>query len=206
MQQQTGVPPIIMQQVHPPFMHAIRHSQQPWIMSQQALSPLVQVTQQPSLVISTLQAPIVILQVQTTMPFIMQHMLHMPPVIMVQRFCIMVQAVGSSQTQVIFMPPAHFSTFMVQRGTMTMFGAMGTPGADIGIPELIPDMAARSIIIAVVIIPLPRSGEFHFNLGLLIPQAAKTTSLKGEMVEKPEKSTGVIAFEEKRVKITPVRS
>jgi hypothetical protein len=124
MQQQTGVPPIIMQHVHPAFMEAIRHSQHPWIMSQQALSPLVQVTLQPSLVISTLHAPIVMLQVQTTIPFIMQHMLHMPPAIIVQRFCIIVQAVGSSQTQVIFMPPAHFSTFIVQRGTITMFGAI----------------------------------------------------------------------------------
>lgn len=59
-------------------MHAATQSQQPWIMSQQALSPLVQVTQQPSFVISTLHAPIVMLQQHTVMPFIMQHMLHMP--------------------------------------------------------------------------------------------------------------------------------
>jgi hypothetical protein len=136
-------------------MQAIRQSQQPWIMSQHALSPLVQVTQQPSFVISTLHAPIVKLQVQTTIPFIMQHMLHIPPAIMVQRFCIIVQAVGSSQVQVIFIPPVHFSTFMVQRGTMTMFGAIGVPGEFTGMPVFIPVIPARSIIIAVVMFPSP---------------------------------------------------
>lgn len=144
-----------MQQVQPAFMQAAMQSQQPWIMSQQALSPLVQVTQQPSLVISTLHAPIVRLQQHTVMPFIMQHTLHMPPAIMVQRFCIMAQAVGSSQVQVIFIPPAHFSTFMVQRGTITMFG-VAVVGAPIGIPVFIPAIAARSIIIAVATVSPPR--------------------------------------------------
>src|SRR5437867_12010987 len=94
-------------------------------MSQQALSPLVQVITQPSLVMSHLHMPMVRLQHDTIMPFIMQHMLHMPPAIMVHRFCIMAQAVGSSHLQVTFMPPDTFSIFMVQRGTMTMFGAVG---------------------------------------------------------------------------------
>jgi hypothetical protein len=147
------VPPIIRQQVQPAVMQAATQSQQPWIMSQQALSPLVQVTQQPSLVISTLQAPIVRLQQQTVIPFIMQHRLHIPPAIMVQRFCIMAQAVGSSQVQVSFIPPAHFSTFIVQRGTITMFGA-GVVGVPIGIPVPIPAIAARSIIIAVAMVAL----------------------------------------------------
>jgi hypothetical protein len=120
-------------------------------MSQQALSPEVQVTQQPDLVISTLQAPMVKLQQQTIMPFIMQHMLHMPPAIMVQRFCIMVQAAGSSQWQVIFIPPAHFSSFMVQRGTITMFGIIGVWLPAIGMPPDMPGMLipVRSIIIVV---------------------------------------------------------
>jgi hypothetical protein len=149
-QQQTGVPPIIMQQVQPAFMQAIMQSQQPWIISQQALSPLVQVIMQPSLVISILQVPIIMLQVQTTMPFIMQQTEHIPPAIMLQRFCIMVQAAASSQMQVIFMPPVIFSTFMVQRGTMTMLAAIGAAGAPIGIPLVMPAIAVRSIIIAVV--------------------------------------------------------
>jgi hypothetical protein len=154
MQQQTGVPPIIIQQVQPPFMQAIMQSQQPWIMSQQALSPLVQVTQQPSFVISTLHAPIVRQHVQTIIPFIMQHMLHMPPAIIVQRFCIIVQAAASSHTQVIFIPPGHFSSFMVQRGTIIMFGVMaGMPPIGIALP--MPVIAVRSIIIAVVIFSSP---------------------------------------------------
>jgi hypothetical protein len=154
MQQQTGVPPIIRQQVQPPFMHAIRQSQQPWIIASHALSPLVQVTQQPSFVISTLHAPIVRLQQHTIMPFIMQHTLHMPPAIMVHRFCIIVQAAASSQAQVIFIPPAHFSTFIEQRGTIIMFGvAVGIPvPIPIGIDPPIPVIAVRSIIIAVVMI------------------------------------------------------
>ena len=153
-QQHTGVPPIVMQQEQPAFMQAVMQSQQPWIMSQQALSPLVQVTQQPSLVISTLHAPIVRLQQQTVIPFIMQQRLHMPPAIIVHRFCIMVQAVGSSHTQVIFIPPAHFSIFIVQRGTITMFGIEAGIPPVIGMFDPIPGIpiVGRSIIIAVVMI------------------------------------------------------
>jgi hypothetical protein len=58
------------------------------------------------------------LQQQTIMPLSMQQQEHMPPCIMVQRLCIIEQAVGSSQEQVIFIPPVHFSNFMVQRGTI----------------------------------------------------------------------------------------
>jgi hypothetical protein len=141
-------------------MQALMHSQQPWIISQQALSPLLQVTQQPSLVISTLQAPIVRLQQQTIMPFIMQQTLQRPPAIIVQRFCIIVQAVGSSQVQVIFMPPAHFSTFIVQRGTITMFGDIVGRPVPIGIVLPRPVIAVRSIIMVVVMFFLPRGVEF----------------------------------------------
>ncbi len=107
--QQTGVPFIITQQVQPASHMQDRQSQQDWIMSQQALSPEVQVTQQPSLVISTLHMPIVRQQVQTVTPFRVQQTEQSPPMREVQRFCIMLFAVGSSQTQVIFMPPWHFS-------------------------------------------------------------------------------------------------
>jgi len=119
------------------------------------LSPLVQVTQQPSFVISTLQAPMVRQHVQTIMPFIMQHRLHMPPAIIVQRFCIMVQAAASSHTQVIFMPPVHFSIFMVQRGTIIMFGVIAGIPVPIGIELPMPVIAVRSIIIAVVMFLFP---------------------------------------------------
>ncbi|QJW97179.1 hypothetical protein FTUN_4744 [Frigoriglobus tundricola] len=150
MQQQTGVPPIIMQQVQPAFMQPMMQSQHAWIMSPHILSPLVQVTQHPVAVISHLHMPIVMLQQHTIMPFIVQHMLHIPPAIMPHRFCIMVHAAGSSHEHVIFIPPAHFSTFIVQRGTITMFGAM-----PVGIPiPLVPVEAAEAIglIIAVIMV------------------------------------------------------
>lgn len=118
MPQQTGVLFIIMQQVQPAMHMAWRQSQQAWIISQHFGSPEVQVTQQPLSVISQVQAPIVREQQQTAMPFIMQQTLQRPFWSIMQRFCIMPQATGSSQVQVIFMPPAHFSNFMAQRGTM----------------------------------------------------------------------------------------
>jgi hypothetical protein len=88
----------------------------------------------------------------------MQQQLTMPPAIMVQRFCIMVQAAGSVQTQVIFMPPVHFSIFMVQRGTITMLGVMGVvipgiPDPPMPIPGI--PVVGRSIIIVPVMILTP---------------------------------------------------
>jgi len=117
----------------------------------------VQVTQQPSFIISHLHMPIVMLQQQTIMPFIMQQHETMPPAIMVQRFCIIAQAVGSVQVQVIFIPPSHFSIFITQRGTITMFGAIGVV-PDIGDPDIpIPGIPVigRSIIIVPVMIVTP---------------------------------------------------
>jgi hypothetical protein len=157
MQQQTGVPPIIMQQVQPAFRQAIMQSQQPWIMAMQAGSPLVQVITQPSLVISVLHMPIIRLQLQQTMPFIMQQQEHMPPASMVHRFCIIARATASSHTQVIFIPPDIFSTVILHRGTIIMFGAMDdVPMAGIplmpGMPMPGIPMLARSIIIVLVII------------------------------------------------------
>jgi hypothetical protein len=156
-QQQTGVPPIIMQQVQPDFMHPIRQSQHAWIMSQHALSPLVQVMVHPLAVISHLHIAIVMLQLHTTMPFIVQHIEHIPPAIIAQRFCIIVHAAGSSHVHVTFIPPAHFSTFITQWGTITMFGAIGIVGVPVGMFP-IPVIAERSIISAVVIIGLLREG------------------------------------------------
>ncbi|WP_020472716.1 hypothetical protein [Zavarzinella formosa] len=119
-------------------------------MSQQALSPLVQVMQQPSLVISILHVPIIMLWQHTIMPFMEHIMEHMPPAIMEQRFCIIVQEAMSSHMQVIFIPPVIFSIFIVQRGTMTMFGIMeGIEPIDIPVPMEGMVIAARSIIIAV---------------------------------------------------------
>lgn len=148
MQQQTGVPPIITQQQQPAFMQPMMQSQHAWIMSQQALSPLVQVMQQPLAVISHLHIAIIMLQLQTTIPFIVQQTLHIPPAIIAQRFCIIVQAAGSSQVQVIFIPPAHFSTFIAHFGTITMFGDIPV---GIGIPVVpVLGVALIGFIIAVI--------------------------------------------------------
>jgi hypothetical protein len=163
MQQQTGVPPIIMQQAQPAFMQPMMQSQHAWIISQHILSPLVQVMVHPLAVISHLHMPIVMLQQHTIMPFIVQHMQHMPPAIIVQRFCIMVQAAGSSQVQVTFIPPGHFSTFIAQRGIIIMFGAMPLIGMVIPIPmpmPLGPGIAETIgfIIVFIMSISLERGG------------------------------------------------
>jgi hypothetical protein len=147
------------QQVQPALDMAIMHSQQAWIIAQHSGSPLVQVMQTPSLVISHLHLPIIMLQQQTIMLFIIMQQLHIPPAIIVQRFCIIVADIVSSQVQVIFIPPLHFSIFMEQRGTIIHCGAVGM----VDIPPIAPVimgfipviMPARSIIMAVVITVSP---------------------------------------------------
>jgi hypothetical protein len=116
--QAMGVLFIITQQVQPAFIMQLRQSQQAWIISPHLLSPEVQVMQMPLSVISHLHMPMVRLQQQTIMPFMVIEQLHMPPCSIVQRFCIMLHAIWSSHEQVIFMPPWHFSNFIVQRGTI----------------------------------------------------------------------------------------
>jgi hypothetical protein len=150
--QQTGVLFIITQQVQPAAMQAAMQSQHAWIIRQQSASPLVQVITHPSLVISQRHMPMVRLQQQTIIPFITQQQLTIPPASIWQRFCIIPQAAGSSQVQVIFIPLLIFSILMVQRGTIIQFGAAGIPVGDV-IPLAIPGiiMPVRSIIIAVVI-------------------------------------------------------
>lgn len=151
---------IITQQVQPHLSMQLIDSQQAWIISQQALSPLVQVMQQPSLVISHLHMPMVRLQQQTIMPFIIMQQLHMPPASMLHRFCIMLHAIGSSQEQTIFMPPVHFSNFMVQRGTIIMFVPAGIPVgavAPVGVIMPMPDIMLRSIIIVAMVSLTPGS-------------------------------------------------
>jgi hypothetical protein len=154
--QQTGVLLIIMQQVQPDFIIVFMQSQQPWIMALQAASPLVQVTVQPLSVISHLHMPIVSEQQQTIMPFIMQQQQQGPAASMEHRLCSVVQAMSSSQLQVIFMPPLIFCILKVQRGTIIQFDGIAEgipmPGAPIPIPMPIPviPIAARSIIMVAI--------------------------------------------------------
>ena len=84
--QQTGMLFMHMQQTQPAVNMEAMQSQQAWIIEQQAGLPLVQVMHAPSSVISHLHMPIVMLQQQTIMPFIITQQLHIPPAIMVQRF------------------------------------------------------------------------------------------------------------------------
>jgi hypothetical protein len=100
----------------------------------------MQVMQTPSLVFSHLQTPIVMLQQQSIIPFIMQQQLHMPPAIAAHRFCSMLAAILSSQEQVIFMPPVHFSIFILQRGTIIMFMAGALAGICVPMPGIMPGM------------------------------------------------------------------
>ena len=116
--QQTGVPFIITQQVQPSFIIVVMQAQQAWIISMHFGSPLVQVMVQPLSVGSQVHSPIVRLQQQAIMPFIMQQQEHMPPWSIMHRFCIMLHAMASSHEQVIFIPPVLFSIFIVQRGTI----------------------------------------------------------------------------------------
>jgi hypothetical protein len=125
------MPPIIRQQTQPACMHVIMHSQVAWHMSEQALSPLVHVTETPIFVSLHSHLQRNMLHWQTVMPFIMHEQLHMLPAIILQRFCSVAADISSSQVQVIFMPPWHFSIFMVARGTIIM---PGIAGAADGIP------------------------------------------------------------------------
>jgi hypothetical protein len=59
--------------------------------------------------------------------------LHMPPAIMLHRFCIMLHAIGSSHMQLIFMPPCIFSNFIVHRGII-MPGMAVPPIAEAPMP------------------------------------------------------------------------
>jgi hypothetical protein len=145
---------IIRQHVQPAVIVAAQQLQQAWIIAQHSLSPLVQVIQTPASVISHLHMAIVMLQQQTAMPFIIVQQETIPPAIIVQRFWSMPAVALSSQAQVIFIPPGHFSNFIVQRGTINMFmpGVIAPvgliiPGPPIGMP--VPVIPARSIIIVV---------------------------------------------------------
>jgi hypothetical protein len=144
------------QQVQPSFIMQDMHSQQAWIISEHFGSPLVQVMVTPSLVMSHLHMPMVMLQQQTTMPFMRQQQEHMPPASMVHRFWTMLAPTLSSQEQWIFMPPWHFSSLRVQRGTIIVVAgiAAGAPIVGVLMPGmLIPGIPnpVRSIIMVAIL-------------------------------------------------------
>jgi len=135
------------QQTHPASIMVVMASQQAWIILQQFLSPLVQVIIIPSLVISNLHMPIVMLQFIIIIPFIIMQQLTMLPLSIVHRFCSMLADIVSSQMHIIFMPPSHFSIFMVQRGmTIRFMPVVPVMGGFMVMPGII---ICRSIVIIV---------------------------------------------------------
>jgi hypothetical protein len=101
------------------------------------------------------------LQVQTVMPLSMTQQLTMPPASAAHRFCTTLQAVRSSQEQVIFTPPWHFSNFSVHRGTISQLAAGPPAAAPVATPgRPTPGIATpvRSIIIVLDMDPTPFLG------------------------------------------------
>jgi hypothetical protein len=111
----------------------------------------VHVMQTPMSVGSHLHMHMVMLQQQAVMPFIIMQQLTMPPAIIEQRFWSIPAVTLSSQTQLIFIPPVHFSKVILHRGTIIMLEPVGAvPVAPI-VPEVpVIPMPARSIIIVVM--------------------------------------------------------
>lgn len=103
-----------------------------------------------------LQVAMAMLHMHIVMPFIMQQQVHMPPAIISHMFCSVAAETSSSQMQVIFMPPAHFSIFIVQRTTMLML-PIGMPDIPdiipgiMGIPGIMPVMAPIGIAVGFII-------------------------------------------------------
>src|SRR6516225_577472 len=146
---------MVRQQVQPACIIAIMQSQQAWIIWQHFGSPLVHVTRQPLSVVSHLHMPIVRLQVQTIMPFIIMQQPTIEPDSIEQRFCSIPAAVASSQTHVMVIPALVFSILNVQCGTIIMFGIMAGAAAPIvPMPVAMPGMPtpARSIIIMLMVV------------------------------------------------------
>src|ERR1700683_4224390 len=167
-EQQTGMPFIIMQQQQPGIdMQVFMQSQQAWIILAHIGSPLVQVMLQPMSIISILHMPIMpILQEQQVMPLHMQHMAQVPPCIIMQRFFIISAAVLSSHAMVHFIPPLIFSIFMVQRGAMIML-PMAVP-----MPPIVPGIIEGIMpFIIPLFIPMPimliAPMGIHIMLGML---------------------------------------
>jgi hypothetical protein len=136
---------IMTQQVQPACIIDIMQSQQDWIIWQHLGSPELHMILQPLSVISQLHMPMVRLQQQTGMPFIIMQQLTIEPVSIEQRFLTMLAAMASSQVHMIVMPVLVFSIFMVQRGTIIMFGIM---------PPAVPPIVPMPVVMPGIAIPV----------------------------------------------------
>lgn len=155
--QQTGIPFIITQHTHPGIIIAVMQSQQAWAVLAQFASPLVQVIMTPMSIISTLQVQHDRLQQQVIIPFIVMQHEHIPPAVMLQRFCIIMAAVLSWAVQVIRIPPSIFSILTVQRGIIIP-GIPAMPPIWGIMPEgmfIIPMFMPMPGIIPMPIMPMP---------------------------------------------------
>jgi hypothetical protein len=132
-------------------MQATMHSQHAWHMAAQSSSPLVQLKHTPILTSVHSHLHMHMLHWHIIMPFIVHMQLHMLPAIILHMFCKVAAAISSSQVQVIFMPPLHFSIFIAQRGTMHICMPLGMPAA-IGPPAIGEAMAPIGPIMLLSII------------------------------------------------------
>jgi hypothetical protein len=162
---------IMMQQVQPAFIMLVTQSQQLCTIAQQSLSPLVQVIQTPSLVISQTHLHIVSEQQQTIMPFIMQQQLQAPPMSDMHRFCMVLQATLSSHTQVIFIPPVHFSMVTLQRGTIMVDMGDIMLGMAVPIPGIIEPGIPIVVLIGFIIVVIMSASPRKVSLVLIVRPA-----------------------------------
>jgi hypothetical protein len=139
-------------------------------------SPLVQVIFMPMSIISILHMPIIPMQhMHMGMPFIMQHIEHMPPCIIMHICCIITADCCSAAVQVIIMPPSTFSITILQRGAIIP-GIMPMPIPGIimfmpGIMGIMPDIIWGIIMLLIMpgIIP-PIAPAIGFIISPVIPR------------------------------------
>lgn len=114
----------------------------------------MQVIVHPISAISIVHIPIIPrLQQQQHIPFIIMQHEHIPPCVIMQRFFSISAAVRSSQVQIMRIPPAHFSIFIMQRGTI--IPPMDPVAADPIIPGIIDPMGIVPPIMDIgIIIPI----------------------------------------------------
>jgi len=121
-------------------------------------------------------------------PFIMQQTPHLELAIMEQRFCSMEQAILSSQTQVIFIPPAHFSIFMVQRGIIMPVMAGFIAGMAAPIPDIIPVIGFMVAVVIMRLLDLISAVSGHLGAGT----NAKSWFALGDRIGRFRDSTSAI--------------
>jgi hypothetical protein len=90
-------------------------------------------------------------------------------------------AISSSQQQVIFMPPVHFSIFMVQRGIMAM--PIPMLGIMLGMPDIWPIIEGIPLDIPIPMLPIimPRSIIIALDIETRLPVQGDARADNGRM-------------------------